>query len=110
MRFKHMSKAPQLKNAEEYDPLIAGELVYYRPLAADAGVSEEVLLEAAKLGVRDAIHTHRASPDCRNREEECVTYNIRHFIDMTLVRACLMAASEDDMDKAERVLMRLIED
>jgi hypothetical protein len=39
-----------------------------------------------------------------------VTYNIRHFIDITLVRACLMASSEEDMEKAEAVLMKLIED
>ena len=105
-----MAKPGTLKNAEDYAPLIERELEYYRPLAADAGVSDDVLLEAAKLGVRDGIHTHRASEKCKNREEECVTYNIRHFIDLTLVRACLLATSEDDMEKAEAVLMRLIQD
>lgn len=104
-----MKRVMKLKNAEDYEPLIARELSYYAPLAVDAGVSSDVLVEAAKLGIRDGIHTHRSSKNCKNREEECVTYNIRHFIDITLVRACLMASSEEDMEKAETVLMRLIE-
>ena len=105
-----MAKPTHLKNAEDYEPLIARELEYYAPMAADVGISTDVLVEAAKLGVRDGIHTHRNSTECRNREEECVTYNIRHFVDITLVRACLMASSEEDMEKAENVLMKLIED
>lgn len=105
-----MPKTPQLKNAEDYEPLIRKELEYYTPLATDAGVSEAVLVEAAKLGVRDGILTHRNAKNCKNREEECVTFNIRHFIDLTLVRACLMASSEEEMEKSEGVLMRLIED
>jgi hypothetical protein len=105
-----MKRAGTLKNAEDYAPLIERELEYYAPLAKDAGVSTDVLVEAAKLGIRDAILTHRSAESCKNREEECVTFNIRHFIDITLVRACLMASSEDDMEKAESVLMRLIED
>ena len=105
-----MAKPTSLKHAEDYEPLITHELEYYAPMAADAGVSTDVLVEAAKLGIRDGIHTHRSSKGCKNREEECVTYNIRHFIDITLVRACLMASSEEDMEKAEAVLMKLIED
>ncbi len=105
-----MKREQKLKNAEDYEPLIARELEHYAPLAADAGVSTDVLVEAAKLGIRDGIHTHRSSKDCKNREEECVTYNARHFIDITLVRACLMASSEEEMEKAEEVLMQLIED
>ena len=104
-----MAKQTTLKNAEDYEPLIAHEMEFYKPLAGDAGVSADVLVEAAKLGIRDGIHTHRTSKNCKSREEECVIYNIRHFIDITLVRACLMASSEEDMDKAESVLMRLIE-
>jgi len=104
-----MAKLTALKNAEDYESFIAHELEFYAPLAADAGVSTDVLVEAAKLGVRDGIHTHRTSKNCKNREEECVTYNIRHFIDITLVRACLLASSEEEMEKAESVLMRLIE-
>lgn len=105
-----MAKPTPLKNVEDYEPLIAHELEYYAPLATDAGVSTEVLVEAAKLGIRDGIHTHRIAKNCKNREEECVTFNIRHFIDITLVRACLMASTEEDMEKAEAVLMKLIED
>lgn len=105
-----MKRATTPKNAEDYEPLITHEMEYYAPLAADAGVSTDVLIEAAKLGVRDGMHTHRNSDHCKNREEECVAYNIRHFIDLTLVRACLLASSEEDMEKAEAVLMRLIED
>jgi len=105
-----MAKPTALKNVEDYEFLIAQELEYYAPLAANAGVSTDILVEAAKLGIRDGIHTHRTSKNCKNREEECVTYNIRHFIDITLVRACLMASSEEDMEKAEAVLMQLIED
>ncbi len=104
-----MKKLLALKNAEDYASLIAHEMEYYEPLAADAGVSVDILIEAAKLGVRDGIHTHRTSKSCKNREEECVTYNIRHFVDITLVRACLLASSEEDLEKAESVLMRLIE-
>lgn len=105
-----MAKTTTLKNAEDYAPLIERELEYYAPLAKDAGVSTDVLVEAAKLGVRDGILTHRTSEGCKNREEECVTYTIRHFVDITLVRACLMASSEEEMEKAESVLMKLIED
>lgn len=105
-----MAKPTALKNAEDYEFLIPQELEYYAPLAANAGVSTDILVEAAKLGIRDGIHTHRTSKKCKNREEECVVYNIRHFIDITLVRACLMASSEEDMEKAENVLMQLIED
>ncbi len=104
-----MAKQIALKNAEDYNHLIEHEMEYYASLAADAGVSPDILVEAAKLGVRDGIHTHRNSPNCKSREEECVTYNIRHFIDITLVRACLLASSEDELEKAEAVLMKLIE-
>ncbi len=105
-----MKRAGTLKNAEDYEPLITHELEYYAPMASSVGISTDVLVEAAKLGIRDGIHTHRTSKDCKNREEECVTYNIRHFIDLTLVRASLLAASEEEMEKAEAVLMQLIED
>jgi hypothetical protein len=32
------------------------------------------------------------------------------MVDLTLVRAALLASSEEEMDKAEALLMRLIED
>lgn len=105
-----MAKPATLKNAEDYEPLIARELAYYAPMAGVLGISTDVLVEAAKLGIRDGIHTHRASKSCKYREAECVAFNIRHFIDITLVRACLLASNEEEMERAEAVLMRLIED
>ena len=105
-----MKRPEKLKNTEDYEPLITKELEYYAPMAKVLDISDDVLLQAAKLGVRDAILRHRASKDCTYREQECVSWNIRHFVDITLVRACLLASSEEDMEKAEEVLMRLIED
>ncbi len=111
-----MKREAKLKNAEDYEPLIARELAYYAQMADALSISTDVLMEAAKLGVRDGIHTHRASNPptggggCKYRESECVAFNIRHFIDITLVRACLLASSEEEMEKAEAVLMQLIED
>lgn len=103
-------KTLKLKNPEDYEAVIVKEMEYYAPMAQQVGVAQEVLKEAGRLGVRDGIYRHRNSESCKNREEECVTWNIRHFIDLTLVRACLLAATEEDMEKAEEVLMRLIED
>lgn len=100
----------KLKNAEDYEPVVVKEMEYYAPLAQVLNLSEDVLLQAAQLAVRDGIHTHRTAAKCKNREEDCVAYNIRHFIDITLVRACLLASSEEEMEKAEAVLMQLIED
>lgn len=97
-------------NAEDYEPLIVHELEYYAPMAETLGISPDVLMQAGKLGVRDGMHTHRTSTTCKYRETECVTFNIRHFIDITLVRACLLASSEEDLEKAEAILMRLIEE
>ncbi|MEK7638526.1 MAG: hypothetical protein AAB375_03835 [Patescibacteria group bacterium] len=105
-----MKREIKLKNAEDYESLIVRELAYYAPMVGALGISTDVLVEAAKLGVRDGIHTHRASKACKYREAECVAFNIRHFIDITIVRACLLASSEEEMEKAEAVLMQLIED
>ncbi|MCC6934812.1 MAG: hypothetical protein IT406_03955 [Candidatus Yanofskybacteria bacterium] len=104
------SRPAKLKNAEDYEPLVAKELEYYVPMARELNISEDVLVQAARLAVRDGIHTHRTAGTCKNREEECVMYNIRHFVDLTLVRACLLASTEEDMEKAEAILMQLIED
>ena len=105
-----MKREQKLKNPEDYESAITKEMEYYSPLARDLNLSEDVLVQAARLGVRDGIYRHRESTDCKNREEECVRWNIRHMVDVTLVRAALLAASEEDMEKAEAVLMRLIED
>lgn len=100
----------ELKTPDDYEAVIAKELEYYTPLAHDLNLSEDLLLEAGRLGARDGIYAHRRNKGCKFRESECVTWNIRHFIDLTLVRAALLASSEEDMDKAESVLMQLIED
>ena len=107
---KPAGRSGRLKNPEDYGAAIAKELEYYAPMAREIGVSEAVLEEAAKLGVRDGIYRHRSSTTCKYREQECVTWAIRHMVDLTLVRACLLASSEEDMEKAEAILMRLIED
>jgi hypothetical protein len=99
-----------LKNPEDYGPLIAKELEYYAEMAQELELSEDVLRQAAELGVRDGIFRHRENGQCKYREEECVAWNLRHFVDMVLVRACLMASSEEEMNKAEDILMKLIED
>lgn len=106
-----MKRETKLKNAEDYAALIAHEMEYYAPMAVEISISTDILVEAAKLGVRDGIYRHRSTEaNCKNREEECVTYNVRHFLDATLVRACLLASSEEELEKAEAVLLRLIED
>ncbi|HUO75688.1 MAG TPA: hypothetical protein VMU12_02120 [Candidatus Paceibacterota bacterium] len=100
----------ELKTPDDYESVITHELEYYGPMAKDLNVSTDVLVEAGRLGARDGIYAHRRNKGCKYRESECVTWNIRHFIDCTLVRAALLASSEEEMDKAESVLMRLIED
>ncbi|HXK35978.1 MAG TPA: hypothetical protein VJ553_00140 [Candidatus Paceibacterota bacterium] len=105
-----MKREQKVRNAEDYELIVSKEMEYYGPLARDLNISEDVIVQAARLGVRDGIHTHRHSPTCKYREEECVTWNIRHMADVTLVRAALLASTEEDMEKAEEVLMRLIED
>ena len=105
-----MAKNTELKEAHDYEGAIDKELEYYAPMAAELGISRDVLVQAARLGVRDGIYRHRNADHCKNREADCVAYNIRHFVDITLVRAALLASSEDEMEKAEAVLMRLIED
>jgi hypothetical protein len=89
---------------------VVQELEQYLPMAKELGLSGDVLRQAAQLGVRDGIFRHRESEACRYREEECVLWNIRHFIDLTLVRAALLASSDDEMQKAEYILMKLIEE
>ncbi len=100
----------ELKTTDDYETVITRELDYYVPLARDVDVSEDVLREAARLGVRDGIYAHRQNKTCKFRETECVTWNIRHFLDLTLIRASLLASSEEEMEKAESVLLRLVED
>jgi hypothetical protein len=105
-----MKRELKLKNPEDYEGAILKELEYYLPLAKQLSLSDDVLLQAARLGVRDGIYRHRESSDCRNREEDCVRWNIRHMVDITLVRAALLASTEEDMAQAEDVLLKLIED
>lgn len=105
-----MKREQKLKNPEDYESIVTKELEYYTPVGRELKLSDDVLLQAARLGVRDGIFRHRGATDCKYREEECVTWNIRHMVDLVLVRACLMASSEEEMDTAESILMRLIED
>jgi hypothetical protein len=105
-----MRREPKLKNAEDYESVVAKEMEYYGPMARELGIAEDVLVQAARLGVRDGLFRHRESPDCKNREQECVTWNLRHMVDLTLIRAALLAGTDEEMSKAEEVLMRLIED
>ena|SRR3989344_7633162 len=105
-----MKREIKIKQAEDYKELIAREMIYYAQMAESIGISTEVLTEAAQLGVRDGIFRHRRSDECKFREEECVAWSIRHMIDLTLARACLLASTEEEMESAEAVLMRLIED
>jgi len=105
-----MKRELKLKNPEDYEAAVRKELEYYLPLAKQLSLSEDVLLQAAQLGVRDGIYRHRESTDCKNREEDCVRWNIRHMVDVTLIRACLLASTEEDMAQAEDVLMKLVED
>jgi hypothetical protein len=104
-----MKETGKLKNAEDYASLVEQEMDYYASMARELDVAP-VLRQAAQLGVRDGLYRHRESADCKNREEECVRWNLRHFIDLTLVRTCLLASSDEEMEKAEAILMRLIED
>jgi hypothetical protein len=105
-----MKREQKLKNAEDYEALVTKELEYYTPMAREISLSDDVLLQAARLGVRDGIYRHRESDKCKYREEECVAWSVRHMADLLLVRAALLASSEEDMEKAEAVLMKLIED
>lgn len=105
-----MKRELKLKNPEDYEAAVLKELEYYLPMAKQLALSEDVLLQAARLGVRDGIYRHRESSDCKNREEDCVRWNIRHMVDLTLVRAALLASTEEDMAQAEDVLMKLIGD
>ncbi len=105
-----MARETKLKNAEDYEAVITKDMAYYAPMAQELGISEDVLREAAKLGVRDGIYRHRQNTSCKYREEECVTWNVRHMVNLTLVRAALLASSEEEMEKAEEVVMQLIED
>ena len=105
-----MKRTEKLKNLQDYEPMIAKELAYYHPMADALGIGSQVLQQAAELGVRDGLYRHRENPACKWREQECVTWNLRHFIDLTLVRAALLASSEEEMDAAEAILMKLIED
>ena len=98
------------KTEADYAPLASKELEYYGWMAADLGIGMDTLRQAADLGVRDGIRRHRASKDCKNRESECVTWSVRHFVDRVIVKACLLASSEEEMEKAEEVLLRLVED
>jgi hypothetical protein len=105
-----MKRTAKIKTPEDYEALVIKELAYYADMTKVLNLSTDVLIQAAQLGVRDGIFRHRENHACKYREEECVAWSIRHFIDITLVRACLLASSEEDMEKAEAVLMRLIED
>ncbi|HXV26422.1 MAG TPA: hypothetical protein VD862_00100 [Candidatus Paceibacterota bacterium] len=104
-----MARHQAQKTEADYAPLVAKELTYYKVMARDLDISMDMLREAAELGLKDGMKRHRQA-GCTHRESGCIAGSVRHFCDRLIVKACLMAASEEDMDTAEDVLMRLIED
>jgi hypothetical protein len=97
------------KTENDYRKLIEKELSFYVPLAAELDIAMEVVREAARLGLRNGLLRHRES-HCKQRESGCVAGSIRHFCDRIIVKTCLMAVNEYEMERAEDILMRLIEE
>lgn len=104
-----MAKTESRKTAEDYTKLIEKELSFYLAMATELDIGMEVLEDAAKLGVRNGLLRHRES-GCKHSESGCVAGSIRHFCDRIIVKTCLMAVNEHEMEQAEDVLMRLIEE
>lgn len=104
-----MKRTHQPKTEQDYAPLVRKELKFYAPMASELDISIDVLGEAAQLGVRSGLRRHRAS-GCRQKESGCVSCSVRHFCDRIVVKTCLMAVNEQEMEQAEDILMKLIED
>ena len=104
-----MAKSERQKSESDYTKLMEKELSFYLPMAAELDIGMEVLHEAARLGVRNGILRHRESA-CKHRESGCVAGSVRHFCDRIIVKTCLMAVNEQEMEIAEDVMMRLIEE
>lgn len=104
-----MAKSQSQKTESDYQKLIEKELSFYRPMANELDIGMDVLQEAGKLGVRNGLLRHRES-GCKHRESGCVAGSVRHFCDRIIVKTCLMAVNEHEMEVAEDVIMRLIEE
>lgn len=104
-----MGKVSRQKTVADYQKLIEKELSFYDALAAELDISMDILRDAAQIGVRTGIRRHRES-DCKHQESGCVAGSVRHFCDRIIVKTCLMAVNEDEMEQAEDVIMRLIEE
>ena len=104
-----MAKATRPKTEEDYTKLIEKELSFYLPLAEILDIGMEVIQDAARIGLRTGIRRHRDS-DCKHRESGCVSGSIRHFCDRMIIKTCLMAVNEDEMEQAEDIIMKLIEE
>lgn len=104
-----MKRTEKERSIEDYAPIAAKELEFYEPMARQLDLSLDLLHEAAQVGVRRGIQQHRATA-CDRRESGCVVGAVRHFCDRIVIKACLMAASEEEMEIAEDILLRLIEE
>ena len=104
-----MARHQAQKTEADYAPLVAKELKYYESMARDLDISMDMLREAAELGLKDGMKRHRQA-GCTHRESGCVAGSVRHFCDRLIVKACLLAATEEDMEKAEDILMKLVEE
>lgn len=104
-----MAKSQSQKTEADYTKLMEKELSFYQPMASELDIGMEVLHDAAKLGVRNGLLRHRQS-GCKHRESGCVAGSVRHFCDRVIVKTCLMAVNEHEMEVAEDVIMRLIEE
>lgn len=110
LEYSYMAgKVTSQKTESDYQKLIKKELSFYEPIAAELDIGVELLEDAAKLGIRNGIRQHRAS-GCKHRESGCVAGSVRHFCDRIIVKTCLMAVNEDEMEQAEDVIMKLIEE
>lgn len=104
-----MGRTQQQKTAEDYTKLMEKELSFYLPLATELDIGMDVLEQAAKLGVRNGMLRHRES-GCKHSESGCVAGSVRHFCDRIIVKTCLMAINEEEFERAEDILMKLIEE
>jgi hypothetical protein len=104
-----MKRTEKERTVEDYASAVTKELRFYEPMARELDLSVDLLREAARVGVQRGIQQHRATA-CDRRESGCVVGSVRHFCDRIIIKACLMAASEEEMEIAEDILLRLIEE
>ena len=104
-----MGRTVRQKTESEYQKLMNKELSFYTPLATELDIGMEIIEEAARLGLRNGLLRHRES-NCRHRESGCIAGSVRHFCDRIIVKTCLMAVNEFEMEQAEDIILRLIEE